>query len=65
MTKLAPEWVRTSDPVVRSPARYRWFTSASASAKILDTPRFGITSRHTMVRVVHDKMLCPYMYSAG
>ena len=39
--------------------------SASASAKILDTPRLGITSRHTMVRVVHDKMLCPYMYSAG
>ena len=39
--------------------------SASASAKILDTPRLGITSRHTMVRVVHDKMLCQYMYSAG
>ena len=40
-------------------------SAASASAKILDTPRLGITSRHTMVRVVHDKMLCPYMYSAG
>ena len=39
--------------------------SASASAKILDTPRLGITSRHTMVRVVHDKMLCLYMYNAG
>ena len=24
MTKLAPEWVQTSDPVIRSPARYRW-----------------------------------------
>ena len=24
MTKLAPEWVRTSDPVIRSPACYRW-----------------------------------------
>ena len=24
MTKLAPEWVRTSDPVIRSPAHYRW-----------------------------------------
>ena len=24
MTKLAPEWIRTSDPVIRSPARYRW-----------------------------------------
>ena len=32
-------------------------SSASASAKILDTPRLGITSRHTMVRVVHDEML--------
>ena len=30
MTKLAPEWVRTSDPVIRSPARYRW-TTAPAS----------------------------------
>ena len=26
MTKLAPEWVRTSGPVIRSPARYRWTT---------------------------------------
>ena len=27
MTKLAPESVRTSDPVIRSPARYRWTTA--------------------------------------
>ena len=27
MTKLAPEWVRTSDPVIRSPLRYRWTTA--------------------------------------
>ena len=27
MTKLAPELVRTSDPVIRSPARYRWPTA--------------------------------------
>ena len=27
MTKLAPEWVRTSDPVIRRPARYRWTTA--------------------------------------
>ena len=33
MTKLAPEWVRTSDPVIRSPARYRWTT---APALIID-----------------------------
>ena len=29
MTKLAPEWVRTIDPVIRSPARYRWTTAAA------------------------------------
>ena len=34
MTKLAPEWVRTSDPVIRSPARYRW-TTAPAYVKRL------------------------------
>ena len=27
MTKFVPEWVRTSDPVIRSPARYRWTTT--------------------------------------
>ena len=27
MTKLAPEWVRTSDSVIRSPARYHWTTA--------------------------------------
>ena len=27
MMRLAPEWVRTSDPVIRSPARYRWTTA--------------------------------------
>ena len=32
MTKLAPEWVRTSDPVIRSPARYRWTTAPARKA---------------------------------
>ena len=27
MTKLAPEWVRTNDPVIRRSARYRWTTA--------------------------------------
>ena len=27
MTKLSPEWIRTSDTVIRSPARYRWTTA--------------------------------------
>ena len=35
MTKLAPEWVRTSDPVIRSPARYRW-TMAPAYCSMMD-----------------------------
>ena len=33
MTKLAPEWVRTSDPVIRSPARYRWTTAPAQERK--------------------------------
>ena len=37
MTKLAPEWVRTSDPVIRSPARYRW-TMAPASTNSVSDP---------------------------
>ena len=38
MTKLAPEWVRTSDPVIRSPVRYRWTTApASNRAEAHDT----------------------------
>ena len=32
MTKLAHEWVRTSDPVIRSPACYRWTTAPAWSA---------------------------------
>ena len=31
MTKLAPEWVRTSDPVIRSPARYQWTTAPAGN----------------------------------
>ena len=34
MTKLAPEWVRTSDPVIRSPARYRWTTAPAFNEDI-------------------------------
>ena len=39
MTKLAPEWVRTSDPVIRSPARYRW-TTAPALRNAQETGMF-------------------------
>ena len=51
--------------LMKTAVTYAGSASASASAQILDTPRLDTTSRHTMVRVVHDKMLCPYMYSAG
>ena len=33
ITKLAPEWVRTSGPVIRSAARYRWTTAPALLAK--------------------------------
>ena len=33
MTKLAPEWVRTSDPVIRSPERYRWTTAPASDSR--------------------------------
>ena len=37
MTKLAPEWVRTSDPVIRSSARYGWTTAPALHfRRILD-----------------------------
>ena len=39
MTKLAPEWVRTSDPVIRSPARYRWTTAPASPERKDSGPR--------------------------
>ena len=42
MTKLAPEWVRTSDPVIRSPARYRWTTAPALNPVLKD---ISITKR--------------------
>ena len=35
MAKLAPEWVRTSDPVFRSPARYRWTTAPALRSDVI------------------------------
>ena len=49
MTKLAPEWVRTSDPVIRSPARYRW-TTAPASKDI----EYLLAAQY----VVEEKQVC-------
>ena len=36
MTKLAPEWVRTRDPVIRSPARYHRATAPARAAGLKD-----------------------------
>ena len=48
MTKLAPEWVRTSDPVIRSPACYRWTTApprleVQGAPKTITNKRFDLT----------------------
>ena len=58
MTKLAPEWVRTSDPVIRIPARYRWAT-APASIHIHVHPsnllyKWVFITWKNMVRVKYD-----------
>ena len=42
MIKVAPEWVRTSDPVIRSPARYRWTTAPAGP--LLDIARQSVTA---------------------
>ena len=45
MTKLAHEWVQTNDPVIRSPARYRW-TMAPALMRQVGTS-IRITPPHS------------------
>ena len=50
MMKLAPEWGRTSDPVIRSPARYRWTTAPAPVAMV----GFDISSLCSM---------CEYRYT--
>ena len=45
MTKLAPEWVRTSDPVIRSPARYCWTTAPALFTRLENEIRAEGTSR--------------------
>ena len=57
MTKLAPEWVQTSDPVIRSPARYRWTTApADLSGGELPTNANG---RMSPIRAVEENI---YLY---
>ena len=52
MTKLAPEWVRTSDPVIRSPSRYRW-TTAPAMVLILGNLHAGGQSSLGNLSLLH------------
>ena len=54
MTKLAPEWVRTSDPVIRSPARYRW-TTAPAACSFQSSQVFH---KSVNTYIIRDQMVC-------
>ena len=51
MTKLAPEWVRTSDPLIRSPACYRWTTAPPPP------PPQGM--RHSLCRELRGQKFSP------
>ena len=59
MTKLAPEWVRTSDPVIRN----RWTTAPAANAHVttlevtlVDNPQ---DLEHTILQLQSSKMFNP------
>ena len=56
MTKLAPEWVRTSDPVIRSPARYRWTTAPSAKFTMGNND--CIHDKRSMVQIKNNDNQC-------
>ena len=51
MTKLAPEWVRTSDPVIRSPARYRWTTAPAVN--LLEKTTYKLSPSNNPVYLDH------------
>ena len=65
MTKLAPEWVRTNDPVIRSPARYRW-TTAPATKRVEEYPQRVHLSQDTYIIIVtitvHHQKACSLGY---
>ena len=52
MTILAPEWVRTSDPVIRSPARYRWTTAPALD----DWWGWGLLERKARSHYTHQRL---------
>ena len=68
MTKLAPEWVRTSDPVIRSPARYRWTTASGQRIlsvviflKITYTCRYSIANNVAYIVLQLDSWMITTM----
>ena len=63
MTKLAPEWVRTNDPVIRSPARYRWAT-APAKSNLGDTKLYySIFHSMKTINTNNKSLLCKKLIS--
>ena len=50
MTKLAPEWVRTSDPVIRSPARYRWTTAPAYLIQMTSHVQMQFCSNNILIK---------------
>ena len=54
MTKLAPEWVRTRDPVIRSPARYRWTTAPAPYVVINASDMVTLQPRVVVLSDVQD-----------
>ena len=54
MTKLATEWVRTSDPVIRSTARYCWTTAPAwdAPEAVVDLQSEGVLDLGSIPDVV-------------
>ena len=66
MTKLAPEWVRTSDTVIRRPARYRWTTAPAnyRNPNVTDKDAYAIETYHHL-RVIYNTIAVPYEYIGG
>ena len=58
MTKVAPECVRTSDPVIRSPVRYRWTTAPAGIVRgsLIDGTIEGDLNLSTDVEVASTRI---------
>ena len=56
MTKLAPEWDRTGDPVIRSPARYRWTTAPALPHAVLNILISSLSHTTRLLRLKLEKL---------